>query len=165
MKIRLQLATPDDVPDLVALRTAVSDRLRADFGDGYWYARSTEKGALFQMRRGSVYIARYRGQIVASLTLSTRKPWAIDRSCFTPVKKPLYLTAMAVAPHLQREGLGRHCLEETRRIAASQSADSICLDAFDCAAGAGPFYAKCGFREMGRIVYRAAPLIYYEMLL
>ena len=29
-------------------------------------------------------------------------------------------------------------------------------------AGAGPFYEKCGFTEMGRVTYRITPLIYYE---
>ena len=32
-------------------------------------------------------------------------------------------------------------------------------------AGAGSFYAKCGFREVGRVRYRTVPLIYFEMLL
>jgi hypothetical protein len=36
---------------------------------------------------------------------------------------------------------------------------------FDGEAGAGAFYAKCGFREVGRVVYRNVPLIYFEMLL
>jgi len=147
------------------MRTTVNERLRELFGDGHWYDRPTEKGALLGMRRGKVYIARIRGRIAASLTLSTRKPWAIDRSYFTPVKKPLYLTGMAVDPKRQRKGLGRLCLEEARRIALAEDAESICLDAWDCPAGAGPFYAKCGWIEKGRTVYRVAPLIYYETLL
>jgi len=165
MRIRLHLATPEDVPELVDLRTAVNERLRELFGEGYWYDRPTEKGALLGMRRGKVYIARLRGRIAASLTLSARKPWAIDRSYFTPVNKPLYLTAMAVAPELQRKGMGRQCLDESRRIALAEGAESICLDAWDCPAGAAPFYAKCGWQERGRTVYRVAPLIYYETLL
>jgi len=32
-------------------------------------------------------------------------------------------------------------------------------------AGAGGFYARCGCIERGRVTYRKAPLIYYEMLL
>ena len=43
--------------------------------------------------------------------------------------------------------------------------DAIRLDAYDAAAGAGDFYAKNGFREVGRTKYRNAPLIYYELLL
>jgi len=31
--------------------------------------------------------------------------------------------------------------------------------------GAGPFYARCGFQERGRVIYRSNPLAYYELLL
>ena len=165
MRLRLELADAEDVPDLVALRSAVNAHLARVFGEGYWCSRPTERGALFGMRRGQVYVARNRGRMIASLTLSRTKPWAIDRKHFSPMKNPLYLTAMAVDPRHQRHQLGRQCIEEARRIAIEQSADAICLDAYDCAAGAGPFYAKCGFREVGRAVYRTAPLIYYEMVL
>ena len=32
-------------------------------------------------------------------------------------------------------------------------------------AGAGEFYARCGYVERGRTVFRTAPLIYFERLL
>jgi ribosomal protein S18 acetylase RimI-like enzyme len=72
---------------------------------------------------------------------------------------------MAVKPDLQRSGIGRRCLEEARRIVKEWPGDAIRLDAFDAAAGAGDFYRKCGFREVGRVTYRNTPLIYFEMLL
>jgi GNAT superfamily N-acetyltransferase len=128
-------------------------------------ARRTERGMLFVMSRATVYLARYRGKPIATLALSTRKPWAIDRAYFSAVKRPLYLTGMAVHPRVQGRGAGRACLEQAARFAREWPADSICLDAFDQAWGAGGFYAKCGYREVGRATYRAAPLIYYEMLL
>ena len=165
MPVHLELAGSADIPALVELRTAVSRRLEEDFGPGFWCSRSTEKGAAFELRRGGVYVARRRGRLIAALTLSKRKPWAIDRSYFSASRMPVYITGMAVDARHQRRGLGRGCIEEARRLAQKLGADAICLDAFDCAAGAGPFYAKCGFREVGRVVYRAAPLIYYEMVL
>lgn len=56
-------------------------------------------------------------------------------------------------------------LEDVKRIARAWPGDAIQLDAYDLAGGAGAFYAKCGYREMGRVTYRSAPLIYYELLL
>ncbi|HEY1600831.1 MAG TPA: hypothetical protein VGG64_14580 [Pirellulales bacterium] len=44
-------------------------------------------------------------------------------------------------------------------------ADAVRLDAYDASAGAGGFYSHCGFSEVGRPVYRGAPLVYYELLL
>jgi GNAT superfamily N-acetyltransferase len=99
------------------------------------------------------------------LALSTRKPRAIDKKYFSASRRPLYLTSMAVAPDRQRTGIGKLCIDETRRIAAQWPADAIRLDAFDAEAGAGDFYSKCGFREVGRASYRNVPLVYFEMLI
>jgi len=165
MKIKLELATAADVADLIALHTAVVDRLRKDFGEGYWISRATEKGTLFQMRRSSVYIARYRKKIIARVALSTRKPWAIDTKYFAPCKRPLYLTSMAVHPSVQRGGVGRQCIDQAVKIAKQWPADAIRLDAWEESVGAGDFYSKCGFTEVGRATYRFAPLIYFEMML
>jgi len=165
MRIKLQLATADDVADLIALHTEVVERLRARFGEGYWISKATEKGTLFTMRRANVYIARYRKKLIAHVNLSTRKPWAIDTKYFTPCKRPLYIVGMSVDPSVQRGGVGRQCIAEAIRIAKKWPADAIRLDAWEEAVGAGEFYRKCGFREVGRATYRIAPLIYFEMLL
>lgn len=66
---------------------------------------------------------------------------------------------------MQRQGIGRLLLEEAVKQARGWPADAIRLDAFDAEAGAGAFCAKCGFREVGRAVYRKAPLIYFEWVL
>lgn len=165
MRIRLDPATADDAADLTRMREAVNQRLRQDFGDGFWVGKPTERAALCDIRLCMVYIARYRGRLIASLALQWKKPWAIDRKFLTPGRRSLFLTRMAVDPKFQRQDIGRKCLDEARRIAKEQKADSICLDAFDCAAGAGRFYARCGFREIGRAAYRTIPHIYYEALL
>ena len=56
-------------------------------------------------------------------------------------------------------------LDEAKEIARAWPGDAIRLDAYDAAAGAGEFYAKCGFREVGRATYRGTPLIYFELML
>jgi GNAT superfamily N-acetyltransferase len=66
---------------------------------------------------------------------------------------------------VQRRGVGRACLQDVRRIAHAWPADAIRLDAYDAPAGAGRFYERCGYREVGRVVYRKVPLIYFESLL
>jgi len=99
------------------------------------------------------------------LRLATKKPWAIDVSYFTPVKRPLYLTGMAVSVSHQGRGLGSLALEDARTIAQEWPADAIRLDAYDAKAGAGGFYARRGFTERGRVLYKGDPLVYYELLL
>jgi len=165
MPIALQIATVDDVADLVSLRSAVNERLEAQHGRGYWTPGLTDKGVLFAMRNSSVYVGRIQNKLVATLTLAKTKPWSIDKSYYSPSKQPLYLTAMAVDPSVQRTGVGRRCLAEATRIARNWPSDAIRLDAYDADAGAGDFYRKCGYREVGRASYRSTPLVYFEMLL
>ena len=163
MRVKLQPATSEDVSDLLAFRVAVNQRLTAQYGNGYWAPGLAEKGVRFTMRTSTVYVARSRDRLIATLTLSTRKPWAIDKKYFQESKRPLYLTGMAVSPDEQRHGVGRLCIAEARRIAIHWPSDAIRLDAYDAEAGAGEFYRKCGFREVGRSSYRDVPLIYFEM--
>jgi len=165
MQVRLSAATLADVPRLVALSNAASTQLTAQFGQGPWSSQVTERGILFWMRTSVIYVARDSKALIATLSLGTRKPWAIDKKCFSDSKQPLYLTGMAVHPFEQRKGIGTACVKEAKRIAQSWPSSAIRLDAWDAEAGAGEFYRKCGFREVGRAVYRTTPLVYFEMLL
>ncbi len=117
------------------------------------------------LRTTQVFVVRERSEVIATFRLSATKPWAIDLAYFTPVDRPLYLLAMAVSPTRQREGIGTQVFEEAKRLAREWGADAIRLDAYDAAAGAGQFYARCGCVERGRVSYRRAPLIYFEVLL
>ncbi len=162
---RLTPAAAAETRDLAALHTTVAIDLTDRYGRGPWSMKTSEKGVLYGMRTSRVYVARKGGEIVATLRLATKKPWAIDTSYFTPVERPIYLLAMAVAPAQQRRGLGSRCFDEAKRIARALPADAIRLDAYDTEAGAGGFYARCGCREVGRVVYGNMPLIYYEALL
>jgi GNAT superfamily N-acetyltransferase len=163
MRLTLSAAVTDDAPALLDLHLAASRQLTAQYGVGPWSGGITVKGVLFTMRRATIYAVRDAQAIVGTFALSQRKPWAIDTSYFGTCKRPLYLTSMAVHPEHQRCGVGTFCIGEARRLAKEWPADAIRLDAWDAEAGAGEFYRKCGFREVGRKTYRTAPLIYFEM--
>ena len=165
MRITLQPATIDDVPELVKLRNAVNQHLATQFAGILHVSAVSERGIRFAMSRATILVARYRGEPIATLALSTRKPWSIDAACFSPSDTPLYLTDMAVDPRRQRAGNGRQCLTQALEFARKWPATTIRLDAYDAEYGAGDFYRKCGFREVGRAAYRSTPLIYFEYLL
>ena len=165
MQLMLEAAMLDDAAEIARLRNEVAADLTHRYGKGHWSHVSTENGIRSSIERSHVYVAWHEGRIVATLTLQTKKPWAIDRRYFANVKRPLYLLAMAVAADLHGKGIGRQCLDETCAIARRWPADAIFLDAYDAEAGAGEFYRKCGFQEVGRVIYRGTPLIYYQMLL
>ena len=162
------LATNSDAAALAALHNAVAEDLTSRFGQGMWSSRHSERGVLNNLpnsKFSKILLARVGENIVASLRLATKKPWAIDVSYFSAAERPLYLTGMAVLPKHQGKGVGRRLLKEAEKLAQDWPAGAIRLDAFDAAVGAGPFYAKSGFREVARVSYKGNPLIYFELLL
>ena len=164
-RLRFGDATLKDVAIIAALQNAAAGALTSRFGQGHWSSLTTERSAALSQRHARVRVGIEGGRVVTVLRLAKKKPWAIDVSYFTPVKRPLYLTGLAISVAHQGRGFGRLAVEDARVTAAAWPADAIRLDAYDAEAGAGPFYAKCGFKKRGRVVYKGNPLIYYELLL
>ncbi len=165
MHLKFRDATAADAPAIAALQNAAAGALTARFGVGHWSTLVSERSAVLALRHARVRVGRQGKRILTVLRLAPKKPWAIDVAYFTPVKRPLYLTGLAVSVAHHGQGLGRLALEDARAVAAAWPADAIRLDAYDAEAGAESFYAKCGFRERGRRVYKGDPLVYYELLL
>lgn len=165
MNIRTIRATLADAAAIAALRTLVAEELTRVYGRGHWSSPVSERSVLRGIETSHVLVARNDDHIVGTLRLATKKPWAIDASYFVNVRRPLYLVDMAVTPALQRHGAGRWLIQDAVSAGRIWPAEAIRLDAYDHAAGAGAFYLKCGFREVGRVVYRGTPLVYFEMLL
>ncbi len=158
-------ATDVDAAAIAALRTAAAERLTRTAGKGHWSRIVTERGVRNDLKTARVLVARCGADIVATMNLATKKPWAIDLAYFTVVPRAVYLHEMAVAPDLQRHGIGRALVREGIGVAREWPSQAIRLDAYDATAGAGEFYLKCGFQEVGRVTYRKVPLIYFELLL
>lgn len=150
---------------MAGLQNAAAGALTARFGAGHWSSLMTERSAELSLRHARVRLGMFDKRVATLVRLATKKPWSIAASYFTPVERPLYLTGMAVSVAHQVQGLGRLALEDARATAEAWPADAIRLDAYDAEAGAGRFYARCGFRERGRVVYKGDPLIYYELVL
>jgi GNAT superfamily N-acetyltransferase len=163
--VRFRDAVQADAKQITALHAAVAADLTRRFGVGHW----SNAAAVPRVEGPSAHVRRrvgtQRGRIVSTVRLQTKKPWAIDVTYFTPARRPLYLTGMAVAIGRQGRGLGRAALQDAHAVARAWGADAIRLDAYDAAAGAGRFYEKAGYRERGRVVYKGDPLVYYELLL
>lgn len=165
VSLRFRDATPEDAPAIAGLRNAAAGALTARFGAGPWSSLVSERSAVLAQQHARVRVEREGKHILTGLRLATRKPWAIDVAYFTPVKRPLYLTGMAVSVAHQGQGLGRLALDDARGIADAWPADAIRLDAYDADAGAGSFYAQCGYQERARVIYRGTPLVYFELLI
>ncbi len=165
VRLTFRDATADDVSAIAALHNAAAGALTARFAVGHWSTLVTERSALLDQRHARVRVGRNGRRILTVVRLATKKPWAIDVSHFTPVRRALYLTGMTVSVAHQRQGLGRLAFGDAKAVAMAWPADAIRLDAYDADAGAGACYAKCGFQERGHVVYKGDPLVYYELLL
>lgn len=163
--LKFRDATTKDVPAIAGLQNAASGSLTGRFGIGHWSTLVTERSTATSLRYARVRVGRIGTRIVTVLRLATRKPWAIDVTYFTPVKRPLYVTGMAVSVAHQKRGLGTLAIEDAIAVARAWPADALRLDAYDAPAGAGAFYVRCGFKESGQVVYKGNPLVYYELLL
>jgi GNAT superfamily N-acetyltransferase len=165
MDLSFTTATFEDATDVASLRAMVAADLTRRYGRGHWSLVGTDKSVLRDIRTARVLLARDGARVVGTVRLATKRPWAIDPAYFTACARALYLTDMAVVPALQRQGIGRRCLAHACLVAKTWPADMIRLDAYDGPVGAGGFYARCGFREVGRVTYRKTPLVYYELVL
>jgi GNAT superfamily N-acetyltransferase len=165
MALSFRFATEADIPALLDLQLAVDADQTRRFGTDRWSTTITERSVARGLKSSRVLIATRHGQIVGELRMATKKPWAIDLKYFTPVAKALYFHDVHVKPRCQRTGIGRQLIERAKTTAREWPVDAIRLDAYNGSSGGGPFYAKCGFTEVGRTVYRGVPLVYFEFVL
>src|SRR2546423_9611050 len=114
-----------DVAVIAALQNAAAGALTARFGDGHWSSLTTERNAELSLRHARVRLGMSGKRILTVVRLAPKKPWAIDVSYFTPVKRSLYLTGMAVSVAHQGQGLGRLALDDARATAGAWPADAI----------------------------------------
>jgi GNAT superfamily N-acetyltransferase len=164
VKPSISLAVAGDASALAALREVVARDMAQRFGEGPWSQSSDLAEIVLQLNASRVLVARQDDGIVGTVRLAKAIPWAIDASAFTKVSSALYVLGLAVAPHLHVQGIGRCLMDEAKQIVRAGSAEALWLDAYEHAAGAGPFYLKCGFRAVGRTLHREMPLMYYEWL-
>jgi GNAT superfamily N-acetyltransferase len=163
--VRLELATEEDAAAIAAVRIAAARDLVARYGPGPWgLASDTVDGVRMEVAGSTVFIARGEGTVLATLRLSLNNPWLGDTNFFTPCERAVHLTAMAVSPAHQRQGIGRACLRDVDRIARRWTTGAIRLDSHDAPAGAREFYVRCGYREVARGNYLGTPLIWFERL-
>ena len=160
----IAVATASDAGALASLRTAVARDMARQFGEGEWSASPSDADVLQQLSASRVLVARSDTDIIGTVRLARARPWAIDASMFTPVATALYVLGLAVSPDARGRGVGRSLMDAAKEAARSEPAGALWLDAYEHAAGAGPFYLKCGFRQVGRTSYREMPLLFYEWL-
>lgn len=164
INVSISLATPDDAAAIADVISQAARDLTVKHGQGHWSAVASGKGVLNGMIKAKVLLARNGEEAIGTLRLTSSRPWVIDPAYFTPVPHPVYLVDMAVRPGYQRIGVGRSLIEQAKAMTTALGGDAIRLDAYEGIAGAGGFYEKCGFTEMGHILYKKVPHIYFEWL-
>jgi hypothetical protein len=93
----VSLATAADVPAIAALHESIAQDLTRRHGRGHWSSVPTERAILRGLETSTVLVARRMSEIVGTVRVAAKKPWAIDVRYFAPVPKAVYLQALAVA--------------------------------------------------------------------
>ena len=87
------LARLEDVPAIVAIRMRTAVDLTERFGPGHWSSIASERGVVQALHLGvhlsRMLVARDGERVLGTLRIATKKPWAIDRSYFVDVPRPI----------------------------------------------------------------------------
>jgi GNAT superfamily N-acetyltransferase len=158
-----------DVPRIHALRRTAADGLIQRFGWGPWGGVSffnTLKRALRQRdgaQAATLFVLEESGRIAATCTLDPETPGFYRRLGYAQPEDPaLYLRSMSVDPALQGRGVGRRMMAEAEDLARRLGLKALRLDAYAHAAGAGGFYAACGYALVTSGVQDGVAFRFYE---
>jgi GNAT superfamily N-acetyltransferase len=161
--LELRTLADDEVDAVYPLQVACSAELEAAYGPGHWAWTPPLEWRRQDSLGKRVFAACIAGEPVGTFTLATRPMPFYDLRLFREPGAPAaYLTWMAVDPRHQRSGVGRWCMRQAEAIAAGWRCRALRLDAYDCPAGAGPFYRRCGYRQAARLQCRGVGLILFE---
>lgn len=159
---QITLARRDEARDIAALRVAVAQHLTQLHGEGQWSAIPSRSDVVRQMRASRMLVARLDDILVGTVRLTTINPRSMMSVGFTPVGSVLYLIGLAVAAEYRSMGIGRALIGAAKDMARSARVEALWLDTYQGAAGAGPFYLRCGFRQVSATGTGRVPLVYYE---
>lgn len=161
--LRLRRADHDDIPLARNILLAAAADLTARFGEGHW-SGSRGVGTLEKyVDAGTLQVIESDRAAVGTLRLTDRKIGFYKSTWFA--HPDAYLLDMALHPSRQSQGIGRLALREAESLAASVGLRALRLDAYAGPAGAGGFYAKCGYERVHTGEIRGVPLEYFEKLL
>jgi GNAT superfamily N-acetyltransferase len=161
--VHVRAATADEVPAIQATRLSAAEELTDRFGEGQWSLVSSENTLYDALGSGTLYVIDSAGILVGTFRLTQQKIVFYQERWFAdPNALAAYLRDMAIAPDHQRQGVGRQAMGAIEQLARDQGVRALRLDAYVGAAGAGPFYRKCGYTRVHKGAFNNVPLEYYE---
>lgn len=162
--MRFRKIGPGRAEECLALSAACAARLTREFGKGHWSGVCTLATWKRRAADKDVMVAEDSGSAVATFMLEERKPGFVSAKKFSePRDSFLWLTNFFVDPARWREGIGRACMEEMKRLAKTKHRQWIRFDAYAAPAGAGGFYEKCGCVPIDTASPRGCPLLVFEL--
>lgn len=159
----IRAAGKADLPAIQLLRQRTADTLVAAHGEGHWGWVPDRANLVREMKRRDFYVVLADDVVVGTFKLSSKAPGFFNLAQFAdPKASATYLTGMAIDPTFQRQRIGRWCMAWIESHALITGSKAVRLDAYDHAAGAGPFYERCGYSNRGPLVFNGVKLMLYE---
>jgi GNAT superfamily N-acetyltransferase len=164
--LALRAARAEDVERVRTILEAAAADLTARFGEGHWSRVSAVETLRRHADQGTLFLAEIDGAAIGAMQVTDRKVSFYRGEWFAhPKDAAAYLLDMAIEPAHQRRGLGRRAMALAEELARARGLPAIRLDAYGGPAGAGGFYAKCGYRLVHTGTFNGIALEYFEKLL
>ena len=163
---RLRAALAGDVRGVREILAAAANDLTTRFGVAHWSAIPSMEALRKYADQGDLYVVEAEADAIGTLRLTDRKIGFYRSEWFAnPKDNAAYLLDMAIDPRHQRRGIGRRSMRLAEELARAKGSRAIRLDAYAGPAGAGRFYAKCGYRLVHAGEFNGVALEYYETLI
>lgn len=138
----LRKADPSDVANLRILVNAAYQEL-ADLGLNYTGSYQDDEITLQRLQSNDVYLVEENGELIATVSLDISQPLD-EEPC-------VYISQLAVAPKLKRQGLGSYLLSFSETFARSAQVRRLKLDTAIPATHLVSLYEKHGFRKIAEV--------------
>ena len=163
--LRLHRVFPRDkeIQAIHDIRAECAADLLIRHGPGHWATTSSLAYVRSEASAKSLYAVKMGSQVIATFALARKPPLFFDLEDFAfPEDPAAYLSALAVLPDFQGQGIGTWCMQQMDAITLSWDGLALRFDAYDSPAGAGPFYERCGYQPCGKFSFNKVPLVLYE---
>lgn len=138
MSLKLRLAQPQDIPQLVAVERSAAQLFRQQPE-----LQFIAEGEVMSPQQHVDFIAQQREWVMASPTEQIAGFIAVQ-----PFAHSRHIAELSVAADWQRQGVGKRLIEEIAGLALRQGIQRLTLTTFVQVAWNAPYYQRLGFRTI-----------------
>ncbi len=134
-----------EIDNVYSILVASGKYMVETFGLMHWANPYSKEKIEQDIKQKDVYIVKNDGQVVATFMLSEETSYYFRD---IPDENAVYLSKLAVNPHILNSGVGTACMNFIEKISRINNKSCVRLDVYDKSVQAVMFYFKLGFIEL-----------------